>query len=148
MIAAVPEIRSGLTTGYGLQVPGYSASCPMGHVLELSVTKQGAGWTHEDPFKTNDMTGKYVLKKSVSRSLPKRIINRTKKCILISLNKRVAEDLCEPMVIKLHDPAVIGERCAPEITLKILRGTGSCEPVESFRPMNQVRLLFMFALNV
>lgn len=148
MIAVVSGVWPELTVGYGLQIPDYSARCLMGHVLELSMTKQGAGWTHEDPFKANGMTGKYILRKSVSKSLLKRIVNKTQGGIPISLNKRAAEDLREPMVSKLHDPAVIGERCAPEITLKILRGTGSCEPVESFRPMNQVRLFFMFALNV
>jgi len=102
--------------------------------------------TLPDNFKINGMTGKYILRQSMSKSLPKKIVNRAKKGFPLPLNKWVTEELNEIMISKLHNSTIIGEICAPEAIQKILRSTGSWEPVKRFRSTNQVWLLFMFAL--
>jgi len=102
--------------------------------------------TLPDNFKINGMTGKYILRQSMSKSLPKKIVNRAKKGFPLPLNKWVTEELNEIMISKLHNSTIIGELCAPEVIQKILRSTDSWEPVRRFRSTNQAWLLFMFAL--
>jgi len=82
----------------------------------------------------------------MSKLLPKKIINRTKKGFPLPLNKWINEDLREVMESKLHDSKIINEKFAPDQVNKILRNTDSWEPVKRFRSTNQAWLLFTFAL--
>ncbi len=102
--------------------------------------------TLPDNFKINGMVGKYILRKSMSQYLPKKIVNRAKKGFPLPLNKWVTGELSEIMINKLHDSTIIGDICAPEVIRKVLRSTDSLEPVKRYRSTNQVWLLFMFAL--
>jgi len=99
-----------------------------------------------DCFKINGLTGKYILRKSMSKSLPKRIVNRAKKGFPLPLNKWINEDLGEIMVSELHNSTIINEKFAPEAVNKILRNTDSWQPVKKFRSAHQAWLLFLFAL--
>jgi asparagine synthase (glutamine-hydrolysing) len=92
------------------------------------------------------MTGKHILRKSMSKSLPEKIVSRAKKGFPLPLNRWVTEDLSEIMINKLYDSTIISETCVPEAIRKILRNANSWEPVKRFRSTNQMWLLFMFAL--
>jgi asparagine synthase (glutamine-hydrolysing) len=97
-------------------------------------------------FKVRNLTGKYILRKSMADILPKNIINRKKRGFPMPLNEWMTGDLNELLIQKVSDSEIINGLFNKNYISAIIKGRKSVNPIKSMRMTNQAWLLLNFSI--
>ena len=97
--------------------------------------------------KLNGLTGKYILRKMMSNTLPKNICNRPKRGFPMPLNKWVSNDLNDYITSTIHDSIFVNKNFDIRYINNLLNSCkSSYDPIKKFRCTRQAWLLSVFSI--